>query len=225
MERAEPDRKGAWNSADLSIPTTVAIDPDALASIDKRLEKSIKTAGIIVVNPNAGWVTKRWLPERFAELSDRIVAKGFFPILIGSPSEKKISEFDTNWPDPQYTLGLPQDAIWQGKEFFIPLDMTQILEDVNQSPYVSDVRVRITDNRSNWMRSDNVLTLQGNYTIADVIFRDDRYAYDPGTCHWHNTERRKVCDGLVEQRPGPSAEATLDTCALVIAPPFSPPDT
>ena len=37
-------------------------------------------------------MTKRWLPERFAELSDRIVAEGFFPILIGSPSERHISE-------------------------------------------------------------------------------------------------------------------------------------
>ena len=46
-------RHGTWNTLnliekglgipiDLSIPTTVAIDPDALASIDKRLEKSTR---------------------------------------------------------------------------------------------------------------------------------------------------------------------------------------
>lgn len=41
-----------------------------------------------VVNPNASWETKRWLPESFAEVARRLRAHtGWLPVFIGSSSD------------------------------------------------------------------------------------------------------------------------------------------
>ncbi|MFI5362274.1 MAG: lipopolysaccharide heptosyltransferase II [Elusimicrobiota bacterium] len=39
------------------------------------------------VHPGAAWATKRWLPERFAELCRRLKADGLTPVLIGGPGD------------------------------------------------------------------------------------------------------------------------------------------
>ena len=39
------------------------------------------------VHPGAAWATKRWLPERFAELCRRLKSEGLTPVLIGGPGD------------------------------------------------------------------------------------------------------------------------------------------
>ena len=39
------------------------------------------------VHPGAAWATKRWLPERFAELCRRLKSDGLTPVLIGGPAD------------------------------------------------------------------------------------------------------------------------------------------
>jgi heptosyltransferase-2 len=39
------------------------------------------------VHPGAAWATKRWLPERFAELCRRLKADGVTPVLLGGPGD------------------------------------------------------------------------------------------------------------------------------------------
>ncbi|MDX1762942.1 MAG: lipopolysaccharide heptosyltransferase I [bacterium] len=60
----------------------------------KRLETFLADSGVrpekplAVVNPNARWETKRWLPERFAALGDRLLTEaGVQVVFIGAPSE------------------------------------------------------------------------------------------------------------------------------------------
>lgn len=44
------------------------------------------------VHPGAAWATKRWLPERFAELCRRLKADGLVPVLIGGPGDAALGE-------------------------------------------------------------------------------------------------------------------------------------
>ena len=57
------------------------------------LAERLAAAGILPgarlagVHPGAAWATKRWLPERFAELCRRLKADGLTPVLIGGPGD------------------------------------------------------------------------------------------------------------------------------------------
>jgi heptosyltransferase-2 len=42
------------------------------------------------VHPGSAWATKRWLPERFAELCVRLKADGFTPVLVGGPDDRAL---------------------------------------------------------------------------------------------------------------------------------------
>ncbi|MDD5303172.1 MAG: lipopolysaccharide heptosyltransferase II [Elusimicrobia bacterium] len=42
------------------------------------------------VHPGSAWATKRWLPERFAELCVRLKADGLTPVLVGGPDDKAL---------------------------------------------------------------------------------------------------------------------------------------
>jgi len=42
------------------------------------------------VHPGSAWATKRWLPERFAELCVRLKADGLSPVLVGGPDDKEL---------------------------------------------------------------------------------------------------------------------------------------
>jgi len=44
------------------------------------------------VHPGSAWATKRWLPERFAELCVRLKADGLTPVLVGGPDDKALGE-------------------------------------------------------------------------------------------------------------------------------------
>lgn len=44
------------------------------------------------VHPGSAWATKRWLPERFAELCSRLKADGVTPVLVGGPDDRALGE-------------------------------------------------------------------------------------------------------------------------------------
>ncbi len=55
----------------------------------KRLEEAGVGSGVRLagIHPGAAWATKRWLPERFAELCRRLKADGVTPVLVGGPAD------------------------------------------------------------------------------------------------------------------------------------------
>jgi len=55
-----------------------------LRSTAARIAPDARLAG---VHPGAAWTTKRWLPERFAELCRRLKAEGATPVLVGGPGD------------------------------------------------------------------------------------------------------------------------------------------
>ncbi len=65
----------------------------APSSPSPELEARLSAAGIVPgerlagIHPGAAWATKRWLPERYAELCRRLKADGFTPVLIGGPGD------------------------------------------------------------------------------------------------------------------------------------------
>jgi len=48
----------------------------------------------VVLNPGAGWVTKRWPPASFARVAEWIVAQGMKPVLIGGKAEADHQAFE-----------------------------------------------------------------------------------------------------------------------------------
>lgn len=48
----------------------------------------------VVLNPGAGWVTKRWPPASFARVAEWIVDRGMQPVLIGGKAEADHQAFD-----------------------------------------------------------------------------------------------------------------------------------
>jgi len=66
------------------------IEPSSLGCELSRLlaEKDLSSTDRLVgVHPGAAWSTKRWLPERFAELCRRLARAGFKPVLVGGPAD------------------------------------------------------------------------------------------------------------------------------------------
>ena len=57
-----------------------------------RLSELLEGAGarLAGVHPGSAWATKRWLPERFAELCVRLKADGLTPVLVGGPDDKAL---------------------------------------------------------------------------------------------------------------------------------------
>ncbi len=84
--------KGLGIEVDYTTPTRLDLDPVAVEFVESRLGEINSGNGLIAVNPNAAWSTKRWTPEGFASVCDRLTAEGFTAILIGSPAERHISE-------------------------------------------------------------------------------------------------------------------------------------
>jgi heptosyltransferase-2 len=55
-----------------------------------RLSALLPAGPLVGVHPGSAWATKRWLPERFAELCARLKADGFTPVLVGGPDDKEL---------------------------------------------------------------------------------------------------------------------------------------
>lgn len=70
----------------------LSADPASKASVDARLREAGVPDGAVVVgvHPGSAWPTKRWLPERFAELCRRFEARGERVVLVGGPTDKAL---------------------------------------------------------------------------------------------------------------------------------------
>lgn len=60
------------------------VAPPALSA---KLSALLPAGPLVGVHPGSAWATKRWLPERFAELCVRLKADGFTPVLVGGPDD------------------------------------------------------------------------------------------------------------------------------------------
>lgn len=69
------------------------VAPDARAAMEALLARKGVAAGTtrVVLIPGANWATKRWPPERFAQLARRCVAQGAVPVLVGGPGEGELT--------------------------------------------------------------------------------------------------------------------------------------
>ncbi len=79
------ERAGASGDPALALRVPVALDPYA--------EQVLASSGRPVVGlvPGAEWATKRWAPERFAELAAALHRDGAAVVLLGGPSERGTS--------------------------------------------------------------------------------------------------------------------------------------
>lgn len=64
--------------------------PDVEASMRRRLEDSAPGGKVVGVHPGSAWATKRWLPERFAELCRRLAGAGWKVILVGGKDDREL---------------------------------------------------------------------------------------------------------------------------------------
>ncbi|MBI3553651.1 MAG: hypothetical protein HY077_14230 [Elusimicrobia bacterium] len=67
-------------------------DENACRAVAERLrEAGLKDGQLAVgVHPGSVWPTKRWLPERFAEICRRLRCEGFFPVLVGGAQDAEL---------------------------------------------------------------------------------------------------------------------------------------
>ena len=68
----------------------------ATPKVGEALERKLAAAGVPAgarlagVHPGSAWKTKRWLPERFAQLCVRLKAEGLHPVLVGGPGDEAL---------------------------------------------------------------------------------------------------------------------------------------
>jgi heptosyltransferase-2 len=66
------------------------MDASKDANIDSEVEMGCRP--YLAIAPGAKWATKRWLPERFAEVADRLADRfGLVPVLLGHRDEEEIT--------------------------------------------------------------------------------------------------------------------------------------
>lgn len=65
-------------------------DPEAQASVSKRLQEAGVAASdrVLGINPGSVWATKRWLPEGFAAVADHAIQKGLKVVFVGGSKDK-----------------------------------------------------------------------------------------------------------------------------------------
>ncbi|MDA0987425.1 MAG: lipopolysaccharide heptosyltransferase II [Bacteroidetes bacterium] len=62
-------------------------------TIEKIISENIsKSIGIITIAPGSVWNTKRWMPERFAEVVNNLIQKNYLVFAIGAESDKSIGD-------------------------------------------------------------------------------------------------------------------------------------
>jgi heptosyltransferase-2 len=84
---------------DFPIPETIQesvlasiVEEAASINISKDFKRKQEHDSYLALAPGARWATKRWLPERFAEVSDTLAEKyNLIPVLIGHSDEKSVS--------------------------------------------------------------------------------------------------------------------------------------
>jgi len=68
-------------------PTHVHLSRAAQALAADALERA--RPPVVLVAPGARWATKRWAPERFAEVADALAAQGASIVLAGGPGDRE----------------------------------------------------------------------------------------------------------------------------------------
>ncbi len=68
----------------------VAVQPEAAARVTQRLQAAGVPAGatFVAVHPSASCVSKRWMPERFAAVADKLAAPGLRIVLVAGKEDK-----------------------------------------------------------------------------------------------------------------------------------------
>lgn len=77
-----------------SLPPRVFVDENDRATVDNflRVRKIFRTDPLIALAPGSVWATKRWLPERYAELASRFTSDGKTVILIGGKDDRELCD-------------------------------------------------------------------------------------------------------------------------------------
>jgi heptosyltransferase-1 len=65
------------------------VDPVAEAWADLRLPS--KAAQTVLINPGAGWGAKRWPVERYAEVANSLIGRGFRVVVNAGPGEEALA--------------------------------------------------------------------------------------------------------------------------------------
>ncbi len=84
---------------DFPIPDTIQesvlasmVEEAASINISDGFQEKQEHYSYLALAPGARWATKRWLPERFAEVSDTLAEKyDLIPVLLGNTDEKPVS--------------------------------------------------------------------------------------------------------------------------------------
>jgi lipopolysaccharide heptosyltransferase II len=75
-------------------PLQLEVNKESAASVAEifKSNKVGKSDVLFGINPGSVWGTKRWLPERFAELADLAAEQfGLLPVLVGGPDDVEIA--------------------------------------------------------------------------------------------------------------------------------------
>lgn len=65
-----------------------------IASVQVKLNALSVNKSYVVINPGAGWVTKRWPPEHFAKVADWLFEKGHSAVAIGGNAPADHAAYD-----------------------------------------------------------------------------------------------------------------------------------
>ena len=97
-----------------------------------------------------------------------------YPYASGPPPSPPVPGEYAEWPDTDhYPYGFPNDNIRYGEERIVVIGMEWPLSD----PEVAEVKVRVEDAHSNWVRSGNLLEeLDGLHTVTKVGIITEDYS-------------------------------------------------
>jgi heptosyltransferase-1 len=86
------------------VQPAVPVDPHAEEWCD-RLLAPLGSEPLTLLNPGAGWGSKRWPPERYAAVAAGLAARGFHVLVNAGPGEEAIAEAIATQSNPAATPG------------------------------------------------------------------------------------------------------------------------
>lgn len=75
-----------WQSLG-ALPVTLRPMPEAERWVQQRVNELGNNRGFVVLSPGSAWATKRWSPERYAEVARLLRAEGYAVVVTGSSAE------------------------------------------------------------------------------------------------------------------------------------------
>jgi len=107
LDLADPPRFRAQASAEMPL----ALPAAANRYVDKHLER-LQAKNPILLNPGAGWETKRWPAERFALLGQMVQEKLGIPVIITyGPAEQDLVDLIQKRTQPDPLKAFPTDLL------------------------------------------------------------------------------------------------------------------